>query len=292
MKNEIQALETKLQALTKDMYYSYVGDEPYITTAWNTTKFGTFSIENFLAANHALKQYGESSFLSTIRGIQPEIVCNAYQELFGLLVQHLSDLTIYGYTFPLLDEKLFKTQELIEGIAATLIGVPIIMGKTLSGEWIGLTLKQKNKIKTAFPIAGIDEVGDETQNLLGQIEELKADLKHQVKISSWEITEEWIVALTGTREDCMEKLLADAQMLTTATVSNFLQIEDLMSSWKEGDPLPKEKLLLDFFTDDLTDAQVYTFDFIIGSEWLGIHCLFGNTPSGDKVGAITDSFTF
>ena len=107
MKPQTEQIVATLERLTDDLYYSLVGDEPYVIITWEVEEKGSFSLEKFLRDRQAITPFKPEDFLSQIRQNQSQTASEHYQNLIALLQANLSELTIYGYGFPELPEDLF-----------------------------------------------------------------------------------------------------------------------------------------------------------------------------------------
>ncbi|MBE9228911.1 hypothetical protein IQ264_26215 [Phormidium sp. LEGE 05292] len=166
-------------------------------------------------------------------------------------------------------------------------GVPVIIGSTSTGEWIGLAPKQYNTTKSSPQFNISEPTVDETiTGLITQIKEITNSLAYPIR--EYELTKaqpRWAIALTNSREIIIEKILEEAQFTDIRGVNGFLRIS---GNYEIAD---QELKLNEFFNLQLTNSRVYNLDFIIGGEHLTIHYVMGKTIGYDWVGVVTDSFT-
>ncbi|MFB2834870.1 nuclease A inhibitor family protein [Floridanema evergladense] len=290
MKPEIAQIVATLEMLTDGLYYSLVGDEPYKIVTWEIEENGEFTFENFLKNIEALIPISGEDFLKNIENLKPLSLIAEYKNLVDLLQSHLVDLQVYSYCFPKLPSGLFASEVTIFDETKTQLikGVPVIIGATSTGEWIGLAPKQYNTTESS-PEFNIPEitVSEAIANLTKQLQEITNSLAYPLR--EYELTKvqpKWAIALTNNRRTIIEKILDGAQFTDIRSVNSFLRIRN-----PEYETSDKELKLNQFFNSELTDSKVYNLDFVIAGEHLTIHYLLGKTTSNDWVGVVTNTYT-
>ncbi len=293
MKNPFPKSYQKLQSLTKGMYLSLVGDEPYFPFVYEEKDF---NLEAFLRAKYALIPYDLEVFLENVRIEQSGDVLIAYEQLLEFLQRHLTKITIYGFGFPETPYGLYANEMDKPFFEAKweLVGVPIVLGSTGGGEWLGMMLRQKNRtleVDAEFLMSAI-EVGEEATELVKGIEGLLKNIPHKLLTRNRYVGKDWTLVLTCSREEVLTKLLMEAKYLSIQRVDTFLKLEQKLKEMEKGEEMPKEVALNDFFQKELKFSRVYNLEYVIGGEWLGIHYAVGVDKDENIVGVITDSFTF
>ena len=299
MKPQTQQIIGTLVEITNDLYYSLVGDEPYVTVSWELEEKGEFSVENFLLDNQALTPFTPEDFLHQIQQTQAQPVVEHYQNLLTLLQANLSELTIYSYGFPELSEDLFNGDLPINTDELAPLLIPLLIGLSPAGEWIGLAPQQKRGCSSSprFAIPDLESVGETTTALVEQIQSLTSQIEHKLSTRSWKLKKSWQVVLTTNRTSIIEKLLSQAGFLSIEEINNFLRsIEDEIEEFEEDEELPtdlQQKIdLREYFQSQLLNSRVYNLDYNISDESFTIHYALGQTEDGDWMGVVTDSFTF
>ncbi len=304
MKRQTSAIVALLHQLTEDIYYSLVGDELYNIIIWETDKQGVFTLENFLVNQKALTLFTTEEFLQQIEATQSTEVSQKYQQLIDLLQENLSELVLYSYSFPYLSKDIFSGEKPIEEIDT--INIPIILGLSQQGEWIGMMLKQNfcGDSSSELLIPNPPFIGDNTTQLLEEIKTILNTLKHQMKSSSWELKDEWEITLTSHRNTIIEKLLTQTNFVSINNdMEEFWRIEekkdeifdeeiDIDIDNEMPEDLRKEIDLKDYFENQLSNSRLYYLDYIVGGETFTIHYILGKTEDNDWMGLMTDSFTF
>ena len=299
MKPQTSYCINNLEGLTEDLYYSLVGDEPYVVFSWEVEAKGQFSWENFLVDNQALTPLNPEQFLNHIWQTQSQSVQESYQNLLTLLQDNLSELTIYGYGFPQLSEDLFDGNLPVDESQLDPIGVPIFIGLSAEGNWIGLAPQQTagSPSSPELIVPNLAAVGEVTTNLVEQIKLITTQIEYTTSCKSWKINPVWEIAITASRDSIIEKTLLEARFLSISAVNNhFWHIDEKIDEMEEDElmdeDLEKEIGLKDYFQSQLSNGKIYNQDYVIGGEFFTIHYILGQTNDGDWVGVITDSFTF
>jgi len=299
MKPQTQQIVANLAEITNDLYYSLVGDEPYVTICWEIEEKGEFSVENFLLDNQALTPFAPEDFLNQIQQTQSQPVIEHYQNLIALLQANLSELTIYSYGFPELPSDLFNGDLPIEASELQPLLIPMLIGLSPAGEWIGLAPKQKLGYKSSprFAIGDLESVGESTTALVEQIQSLTCQIEHKLSTRSWKLKNSWEVVLTASRTSIIEKLLSQAGFISIEEINKFLRsIESELEEFEEEEELPtdlQQKIeLREYFQSQLLNSRVYNLDYNISGESFTIHYALGQNEDGDWMGVVTDSFTF
>ncbi|NET59560.1 MAG: hypothetical protein F6K47_26460 [Symploca sp. SIO2E6] len=299
MKPQTQQIITTLTEITNDLYYSLVGDEPYVTVFWEVEEQGEFSVENFLLDNQALTPFAPEDFLDQIQQTQSPTVVEHYHNLLGLLQANLSELTIYSYGFPELPEDLFNGDLPINTDELTPLLIPLLIGLSPTGEWIALTPQQKLGYQSSpgFVITDLESVEETTTTLVEQIQSLTSQIEHQLSTRSWKLKHAWEVVLTASRTSVIEKLLSQAGFLSITEINKFLRsIESELEEFAEDEELPTDLQqtieLREYFNSQLLHSRVYNLNYNISDESFTIHYALGQTEDGDWMGIVTDSFTF
>ncbi|NES86388.1 MAG: hypothetical protein F6K10_36275 [Moorea sp. SIO2B7] len=299
MKPQTEEIVAALEELTEDLYYSLVGDEPYVIFTWEIEEKGSFSLENFLLAQKALTPFESEDFISEISQSQSQSVKEHYQNLITLLQANLSELKIYGYGFPELPSDLFNGDLPIEEDELETLGIPIIIGLLPEGEWIGLAPGQNGKYNSSPSciLANLESVSENTSALLEQIKSITSKIDHKMKSSDWGNINIWRVVITSTPNEVIEKLLSNTEFLHITEIEQFFSnIENQMEELDEDEEIPtdleKTIQLKDYFQSELRNYKVYNLDYMITRESFTIHYVLGQTQDGDWMGLVTDSFTF
>lgn len=273
MKPETQKIISLIEELTQGLYYSLVGDELFVVTTWLTEEKPSFSLENFLLDKNALSLGNIENFNN--------------QNLIDLLEGNLSNLIIYNYDFPKLPPDLFGGSLPIEDKKRQQDKIPVFIGETKDGEWLGIMPNQDSQTESC-PQFIIDNIkpSDSTKELLSQINSITSKSIHQSQC--WSLTGSWNISITDNRDYLMEKLLADTQFLEIYDVEKFLKLDEQEDSEQKS----KYLQLRDLFKNQLLNSKVYNLVYMVGGEYFVVHYALGEIPNGDWVGLITDSFTF
>ena len=297
MKPQTQQIVATLANITNDLYYSLVGDEPYVTVSWEVEEKGEFSLENFLLDKQALTPLEPEDFLHQIQQTQAQSVVENYQNLITLLQANLSELTIYSYGFPELPEDLFNGVLPIDADELEPLLIPLLIGLSPEGAWIGLAPQQKLGYSSSpkFAIPELESVGETTTKLVEQIKSLTVQIEHQLSTKQWKLKNSWEVVTTDSRSSIIEKLLSQAGFLSIQEIKEFLSsIETELEEFEEEVPtdLQQKIDLREYFQSQLLNSRVYNLDYNISDESFTIHYALGQTQDGDWMGVVTDSFTF
>ncbi|MEM1170095.1 MAG: nuclease A inhibitor family protein [Cyanobacteria bacterium P01_H01_bin.35] len=228
MKPHNEQLITTLKALIEGQVYSLVGDAPYEIVSWEVEEKGPFSLENFLVDNQGLIPFESEYFFNRLRQSQTQEAIAHYQTLLSLLQTHLSELKIYGYRLIQLPTEL-KEGFPVEGGWFGTLGIPMFVGLSSGGEWIGLTLKQGGgfELSPNFAIADLEAVSESTAQLVEEIRAIVGEIEHKTKAGE-ELSMEtnWEVVVTATRQELMQKLLEQTGFLDVAEVNDFIRVSD------------------------------------------------------------------
>ena len=299
MKRQIEQIVATLETLTEDIYFSLVGDEPYIVTTWEVEEKGEFSWEKFLIAQKALIPYDLNDFMTQMSLSQSSEAIEHYQNFIVLLQANLSELSIYGYSFPEIPEDLFGGDVPISEDELDPFGIPLIVGLTTAGEWIGLVPKQSYRVESAprFIIPNQESIDNNTIELVKEIESILTQIKHQLKSRAWKIAQNWQIVITSSRQEIINQLLIEAGFLSIIEIDQFFsRIEDEIEELENDEEMPtdlqKAIALRGYFQSQLLNARVYNLDYVISHESFSIHYVLGATKNGDWVGLVTDSYTF
>lgn len=299
MNAQTEQIAATLAALTEDLYYSLVGDEPYVVVVWDAAEKGEFTVENWLRDRGALTAFELEDFFSQLQETQPSAVREQYQGLVQLLQENLSALRIYGYGFPDLPDDLFGGELPIAAADLEPLGIPLFLGELATGEWLGLAPQQQygSDSPARWKIPDLDSVGEEATELVERIQTAASAISHHMKSKSWRLSEHWPVVLAGDRASVVEKVLTAARFLSVGEISAFFQgiaeeLEDFEPGEEPPEDLQKSLELRDYFLSQLQSSRVFNFNYIIGGEVFTVHYLLGQTPAGDWAGVVTDSFTF
>lgn len=227
MKAETEQIVAALSELTKDEFYSLVGDAPYEMVAWDLEEKGPFTLENFLVDNQGLIPLEPADFLDRMGETQPEKAIGPYENLRSLLQD--KDLTIYGYRLVKLPGELQEGFPVESGWFGSL-GIPIMICSSSSGEWIGLGLKQKFGFSES-PVCvmpDLESVSASTAQLVEQIQAIASQMGHKTKASENRlyVGNDWEVVVTASRDEVMPKLLEKTGFLEVEQIENFMRIGD------------------------------------------------------------------
>lgn len=228
MKPHNEELITTLKALIEGQVYSLVGDAPYEIVSWEVEEKGPFSVENFLVDNQGLIPFESEYFFNRLRHTQTEEAIVHHQTLLSLLQTHLSELKIYGYRLVQLPTEL-KEGFPVEGGWFGTLGIPMFVGLSTGGEWIGLTLKQGGGIclSPTFAIADLESVSESTAQLVEEIRAIVSKIEHKTKArEELSIKTDWEVVVTATRQELMQKLLGQTGFLDVAEINDFIRVSD------------------------------------------------------------------
>lgn len=229
MKPHNEQLVTALKALIKGQVYSLVGDAPYEVVCWEVEEKGQFSLENFLVDNQGLIPFDAGYFLDRLRHSQTEEAVTHCQTLLALLQAHLSELKIYGYRLVQLPTELKEGFPVKGGWFGTL-GIPILIGLSTGGEWIGLTLKQSSGfcLSPAFAVPDLESTSESTAQLVTEIRAIasKIELKTKAEEDGLSMETDWEVVATATRQELMQKLLEQTGFLDVAEINDFINVSD------------------------------------------------------------------
>ncbi len=193
----------KLTSLTHDMYYSLVGDEPYVPNSWNVKECGTFSFEKWLVDQKVLTAYKLLHFKSLIRSTQSAASYSGFTELLEVLNKNLADFHIYGYSLPDLPIALFNGDNPMDVDEYPPFGVPLFLGKMSDGQWLGLVLEQgysRNEVaflETHFKNATSPKINPFLSALANSITQIDFDLK----TPSWKMKKTWQAVVTSSRSE-------------------------------------------------------------------------------------------
>lgn len=227
MKSQTEQIVTTLQELTKDEFYSLVGDAPYIVIPWEVDDKGPFSVERFLVDNTGLMPFTPEEFLSQIRATQSQAMSDHYQNLIALLQANLSELSIYGYRLPTLPEELQDEFPLQQSIFGSL-GIPMVIGSSTPGEWIGLGIKQTWRCNSSpqFMIPDIESVQYNTAALVEQIQSITNQINHKAQAEEELSFGGFEVVITTSRHEVMQKLLDTTGFLEISEINEFIRVRD------------------------------------------------------------------
>ncbi|MEM1170096.1 MAG: hypothetical protein AAGJ08_13715 [Cyanobacteria bacterium P01_H01_bin.35] len=229
MKPHNEQLITTLKALIEgQVCWRGVCNAPYEVVCWEVEEKGP-SLENFLVDNQGLISFESDYFFDRLRHSQTEEAIAHYQTLLSLLQTHLSELKIYGYRLLQLPAEL-KEGFPIEGGWFGTLGIPMFVGLSTGGEWIGLTLEQSNGIGWSPTFASVDleSVSESTAQLVEEIRAIVSQIEHEIKEAEEELSIEtdWGVVVTATRQELMQKLLEQTGFLDVAEINDFFEVSD------------------------------------------------------------------
>lgn len=227
MKAETEQIVAALSELTKDEFYSLVGDAPYEMVAWEAEEKGPFTLENFLVDNQGLIPLSPADFLDRMGETQPETEIGPYENLLSLLADR--DLTIYGYRLVKLPGELQEGFPVESGWFGSL-GIPMLICSSNSGKWIGLGLKQQFNFSESprCVIPDRSSVSASTAKLVEQIQAIASQMYHKTKASEKRlyVGNDWEIVVTDSREEVMQELLEDTGFLDIDEIEDFMRVRD------------------------------------------------------------------
>ena len=230
MKPENEQLITTLKALIEGQVYSLVSDAPYEAVCWEVEEKAPFSLENFLVDNQGLIPFESEYFFNRLRQSQTQEAIAHYQTLLSLLQTHLSELKIYGYRLIQLPTTELKEGFPVEGGWFGTLGIPMFVGLSTGGEWIGLALKQGGGmcLSPTFAIADLEAVTESTAQLVEEIRATASKIEHKTKAGEYRLSmkTDWEVVVTATRQELMQKLLEQTGFLDVTEVNDFIRVYD------------------------------------------------------------------
>jgi|GEM_PF-2503910 len=242
MKRQTEEFISQLQTIIEDEFFSLVGDNPYEVIAWEVEEKGDFSVENFLVANQGLIRFKTEVFLNHIRQTQSENTLKKYQNLILLLENNLSEFMIYGYRLLELPNFLLEDFLIVNNWFGD-VGIPMLIGLSQGGEWIGLGIKQEQKYispPAKMSFQELEIASESTAKLVEEIKKIVANIDHHTEAESeLDISNyfEGVIALN--RHEVMEKLLIATKFLNISKIENFLQGE-ISSEEKEIEDIEEE----------------------------------------------------
>ncbi|NES07173.1 MAG: hypothetical protein F6K22_32875 [Okeania sp. SIO2F4] len=223
MKPHNEQLITTLKALIEGQVYSLVGDAPYEIVSWEVEEKGPFSLENFLVDNQGLIPFESQYFFDRLRHTQTEEAIAHHQTLLSLLQTHLSELKIYGYRLIQLPTEL-KEGFPVEGGWFGTLGIPMFVGLSTGGEWIGLTLKQSSGCSSS---PDLESISESTAQLVEEIRAIASQIEHEIKAEDeLSMEKDWEVVVTATRQELMQKLLEQTGFMDVAEINDFIRVDD------------------------------------------------------------------
>ncbi|MGK7904669.1 MAG: hypothetical protein AB4352_25340 [Hormoscilla sp.] len=227
MKAETEEIVAALSELTKDEYYSLVGDAPYEIVVWEVDEKGPFTWENFLVDNQGLIPLQPADFLDRMGETQPETAIGPYENLLSLLQD--KDLTIYGYRLVKLPGELQEGFPVESGWFGSL-GIPMLICSSSSGEWIGLGLKQQFNFSES-PVCVMPDrssVSASTAQLVEQIQAIASQMEQKTKASENRlyVGNDWEIVVTDSREEVVQELLEKTGFLDINKIEDFMRVTD------------------------------------------------------------------
>lgn len=298
MNTKTEQVITDLESLTQDLYYSLVGDEPYVVVDWQTEEKGEFALEKFLVNQKALTLFASEEFIELVNQSQSSNTAEIYQKLLELFRDNLTELQIYGYGFPELSDDLFGGSLPIEEEELDALGFPFFIGLSDQGEWIGIAPQQSYgyESSTEIFIPELESVGEKTATIIREIAALMGNMEHKMKSDQWNFNNHWQIIVTDKRESVITELMLATNFLTIREVDDFFRLEEQLDELEEDEEVPEDiqKIVAvqDIFQSQLSNSQVYNLDFVISRESFTVHYILGETQAGDWVGLMTDSYTF
>jgi Nuclease A inhibitor-like protein len=287
MKSETEQIISTLEILSQGLVYSCVGDEPYIPFIWETDLQGEFSLETFLRSNDSLVSFPPEKFFQEIKSTQPKSHTVQYEELFSFLEDQLTNLETFSYFVPELPDGIYGSGE----FSHHEINIPVILGATTQGEWLGLMLRQYDRNSNSHtPVLLPPQLVSQnysSNEILTRVNQITAKLPYQSKggINSIYGSPLWVASLTDDRNTILERVLYDAVTLSYGNIDSFCRIgDDFEESSSQAQKLSR------FFKVGLTSSRVYEIDFNFGESYCVYYCL-GQVPNQDWVGLVTVSYT-
>lgn len=325
MKQSTEEIINQLQAIVEDEVFSLVADAPYEVIAWKVQEKGEFSVESFLLHNQGLIPWQPTAFLNHIYQNQPESTWKTYEDFISFLESNLSELIIYTYRLLELPNHLLADFPVKADWFGDL-GIPIIIGLTLTGEWIGLGMRQENKYvhsSSRLSIKELNFASESTKKLLNQIQTIITDINNEFLVSSkLDVSNYFAAAVALNREHIVENTLINNNFLNYSNIDEFLQgqivaqeqeisemegkiakLEADLSKKNNSEEIQRIKGgveaiktqgglgLKSFFDAQVNSDRVYNFEFLRGGEYSTIHLLLGKIGTEDMIGVATYSFT-
>ena len=288
MGHNFSELGNQLSDLTTNMLYSLVGDERYEVLSWDIDQKGPFSLESLLVDQGVLRVMSEEKLLQLSEQDITSYAKKVYN-FWKLIRDRYNPIQLYSYQFPQLSERLFGGMPPIESKEIEPFGVPLILFQTQENFWGATMLKQgyrrENNPKVSISATHSLDSWEGIDSLLGELEFPEWQ-------NSWKLTSTWKLVGSEQREEILAQLLMEGNYLQIRALNEFLRLENRMEDYVEGDELPDEKMIHDFFEQNFESHQVIELDYNIGGESWMVHYAMGRLENQNALGLKTVSFTF
>lgn len=289
MKPETEQIATTLEMLTDDLFYESEFRNPYRTLVWKIQEKGEFNFLNLLEYTQSLVAFKLDEFLKLLLVNHPSETIHQYQILISLLQSNLSNLRFYSFDAPnfsvLADPNLLKKIERVQ--------IPILIGLTQDGEWLGLTLRQRKGCKSApqFLIPNLEPTA-KTAALMDRIRVATCQLIH--KTDYWEIVRPeplWEVVVASSSSNLVQKLLDDGGFLYVTEIGKFFQVKFFE---KPGEYYSMKEIrefnMKELINSVLSGARCYNLCFCQEYYSVYSYLALGKHKNGDWMGVVTSSY--
>ncbi|MDY6804465.1 MAG: HEAT repeat domain-containing protein [Cyanobacteriota bacterium] len=288
-KPETEKIATTFEMLTDDLFYESEFKRPYRTLVFETKERGEFNLLNLLEYTQAFVPLELDRFLKLLQKNHPPETIQQYQNLLNLLQFNLSKLHFYSFDAP----NFFVLADPTYSPKIERVQIPILIGLTQNGEWLGLTIKQHKGCKSApqFLIPNLEATA-KTAALIDMIRTATCQLIHKTEYREIVLPSPlWEVVVASSPANAVQKLLEDAGFLYVTKIGDFLRIKSWekpgeYSSWKEV----KEYKIKELINSLLSEARCYHFSFC--QEYYSIHSYYalGKNKNGDWMGVVASSY--
>ena len=284
-----EKIVTTLEMLTDDLFYESEFKRPYRTLVFDTQERGEFHLLNLLEYTQAFVSLEGDRFLKLLQTNHPPETIQQYQNLLNLLQSNLSKLHFYSFDAP----SFFVLADPTYSPKIERVQIPILIGLTQNGEWLGLTIRQHEGCKSApqFFIENLEPTA-KTAALIDMIRTATCQLIHKTKYREIVLpTPLWEVFVASSPANLLQKLLDNAGFLYVSKIGDFLRVKSWekpgeYSSWKEI----REYKIKELINSLLSEARCYNFSF--RQEYYNIHSYYalGKNQNGDWMGVVTSSY--
>jgi len=288
MRKSLRQIKKQLKEVTKEMLYSLVGEENYEVIDWKSEKKGELNLEDWLQSQKILKPFKPTNFVSKVWKNQSEKTAQNVQHLVSILNGKFDELRIYGLGFPKLPKRIYYGDIPLHKKEIDPIGVPVFLFRN-EKNWFGLMLNQGTNQRGNY--LNLNNELDSFE-YFDDIKMVFEGIDYQLVESSWNLKNSWNLEVGETAEETFSNLLINTLFLKKQTLSDFLNLENVLFEWTDEYPIPEEKILNDFLTENLNNLQVWTIRYIISREDWSVHYVWGQTDKMNWLGLQTVSYTF
>lgn len=289
MKIKTEQIVTSLEMLTDDLLHDSDFKRPYRTLVWPIQDKGEFNFLKLLEYTQSLVELKLDNFLAIIQTNHCQKTIKQYQNLIGLLQSNLSKLRFYSFDAP--NFSVLAEPNISRKIKR--VQIPILIGLTQDGEWLGLAIRQRGGCKSApqFLIPNLEPTA-KTAALMDLIRVATCQLVHNTEY--WEIALPeplWEVVVASTQANLVQKLLDDAGFLYISEIETFFRVNffDKPGEYYSCKEI-RESKIKELINTVLSEGRCYNLSFTQEYYSISSYYVLGKNTNGDWMGVVASRY--